>query len=526
MLVSLSALAFAAGILSTPSLVNGLSPADIPADTPVSRLLASAQAHLSKGETNDALVYYDAAVAKDPTNYLTFFKRATTYLSLGRTAQAADDFEKVLKLKPGFEGAHVQLGKLKARTGDWDAAKAHYKKAKKTEEIAKVDGAKSAQKQAEKAAKAEKWEDCIKHADDAIVVANRALSLRQLRAKCALEGGSLDRAIGDLQHVLQMSPGNTAPHVMISAIQFYGMGDLQDGMSSIRKCLHSDPDSKVCKRLLRDEKAVEKAVQKISKALEKNQYMTAVRQLVPSADDEGLISEVKKQVQALRDEGHLPKRAGNALLSRLVEMACQAYYESNSKKAKDYCDESLKLDENSFYGLLYRAKQLQEEEEYEAAINTLRKAAEARPGKEDIINPLMQKAQIALKRSKSKDYYKVLGVPHDADERQIKSAYRKLSKQYHPDKAAKQGLTKEQAEKKMAAINEAYEVLSNPELRARFDRGDDPNNHEQPPPFQGNPFGHGHPFMFHQGGPGGGGFQFKFGSGFPFGGPFGAQFGG
>jgi DnaJ family protein C protein 3 len=134
----------------------------------------------------------------------------------------------------------------------------------------------------------------------------------------------------------------------------------------------------------------------------------------------------------------------------------------------------------------------------------------------------MQKAQVALKRSKTKDYYKVLGVAHDADERQIKAAYRKLSKVHHPDKAAMQGLTKEDAEKKMASINEAYEVLNDPELRARFDRGDDPNSHEQQQQYGGSPFGHGgHPFMFQQGGGGGGGgqqFHFKFGGG---GSPFG-----
>jgi DnaJ family protein C protein 3 len=131
----------------------------------------------------------------------------------------------------------------------------------------------------------------------------------------------------------------------------------------------------------------------------------------------------------------------------------------------------------------------------------------------------MQKAQVALKRSKTKDYYKVIGVAQDADERQIKSAYRKLSKLHHPDKAAKQGLTKEEAEKKMASINEAYEVLINPELRARFDRGDDPNSQEQPQ-HHGHPFGGGHPFMFQQGGGGGQQFNFKFGGGsggFPFG---------
>lgn len=154
-------------------------------------------------------------------------------------------------------------------------------------------------------------------------------------------------------------------------------------------------------------------------------------------------------------------------------------------------------------------------------MHTLKKASELRPDKNNIVNPLMQKAQVALKRSKTKDYYKILGVAHDADERQVKAAYRKLTKLHHPDKAAKQGLSKEEAEKKMAGINEAYEVLSNPELRARFDRGDDPNSHEQ----QGSPFGGGgggNPFMFQQGG--GQQFQFKFGSGgggFPGGFPFG-----
>ena len=85
----------------------------------------------------------------------------------------------------------------------------------------------------------------------------------------------------------------------------------------------------------------------------------------------------------------------------------------------------------------------------------------------------------------------------------------------------------------MAEINEAYEVLSDPELRARFDRGDDPNNPEQQQggPFHGSPFGQGaggQQFFFRQGpggGGGGGGAQFKFqqqgGGGFQFPGGFG-----
>lgn len=182
----------------------------------------------------------------------------------------------------------------------------------------------------------------------------------------------------------------------------------------------------------------------------------------------------------------------------------------NGKKAQEHCTEALSRDEKSFYGILYKAKQSQESEDYEGAVRLLEKAKEVKPEKQEVVNPLLREAQIDLKRSKTKDYYKVLGVARDADERQIKSAYRKMTKQHHPDKAAKQGLSKDDAERKMANINEAYEVLSDPELRARFDRGDDPNSNE-PQGHHGNPFGS-QPFMFQQG-QGGQQFQFKFGGG-------------
>ncbi|KAI1826298.1 DnaJ domain-containing protein [Xylaria intraflava] len=515
MIVPLSTLALAASILSTSGFVNALSPSDIPSDTPISSLLSSAQTHMAKGETSEALLYYDAAIARDPSDYLTFFKRATTYLSLGRTSQATSDFNKVLQLRPGFEGAHLQLGKLKAKAADWDGAKEQLLLAKQTAsdpEFETLVQAQGAAKLAEDAAAAGNWEECVTHAGEAIFVANRAAHLRELRARCRFERGEVEEGMSDMQHLLQIRPGDTTPHLKISATTFYGLGDINQGLAQIRKCLHSDPDSKSCKKLMKQEKSVDKTWGRVTKALEKNQPMSAVKLLVPSGEDKGLIDEVKEQIDELKKDGIVPGNAPNSLLLQLVEAACQAYYEAESKKASIYCAEALQLDENSFYGLLHMAKTQSSAEEFEASIATLKKASEARPDRNNIINPLMQKAQVELKRSKTKDYYKVLGVAHDADERQIKSAYRKACKAHHPDKAHQQGLTKEEAEKKMAGVNEAYEVLSNPELRARFDRGDDPNSHDQQNPFQGSPFGGGgHPFMFQQGG--GQQFQFKFGSG-------------
>jgi molecular chaperone DnaJ len=68
------------------------------------------------------------------------------------------------------------------------------------------------------------------------------------------------------------------------------------------------------------------------------------------------------------------------------------------------------------------------------------------------------------------DYYSTLGVKKDASAEEIKRAYRKKAMQVHPDVASDDP----QAEEKFKAINEAYEVLSDPQKRSIFDRGGDP----------------------------------------------------
>ena len=65
-----------------------------------------------------------------------------------------------------------------------------------------------------------------------------------------------------------------------------------------------------------------------------------------------------------------------------------------------------------------------------------------------------------------RDYYEVLGVPKNADDAAIKSAYRKLAKKYHPDVNPGD----KTAEEKFKEVNEAYQVLSNPQKRAQYDQ--------------------------------------------------------
>jgi curved DNA-binding protein len=79
-----------------------------------------------------------------------------------------------------------------------------------------------------------------------------------------------------------------------------------------------------------------------------------------------------------------------------------------------------------------------------------------------------------------RDYYEVLGVPRDATAEDIKKAFRKLARKYHPD------VSKEKdAEARMKDVNEAYAVLSDPEKRAAYDqlgKGYQPGQDFRPPP--------------------------------------------
>jgi len=100
-----------------------------------------------------------------------------------------------------------------------------------------------------------------------------------------------------------------------------------------------------------------------------------------------------------------------------------------------------------------------------------------------------------------KDYYKILGVSKNADEKEIKAAYRKLARKYHPDVNPGDNT----AESKFKEISEANEVLSDPHKRSQYDSfGDQWKSYSQAgaQPNAG-PFG----------GAGGGGFEFDMGGG-------------
>jgi len=97
--------------------------------------------------------------------------------------------------------------------------------------------------------------------------------------------------------------------------------------------------------------------------------------------------------------------------------------------------------------------------------------------------------------SERKDYYKILEITGNATDAEIRKAYKKLALKYHPDKFNGTEEEKVEWENKFKDVVEAYGVLSDPEKKNKYDRGDDPEGNDDN--LGGFGFGGGHHHHHH-----------------------------
>merc|ERR1711978_704166 len=114
-----------------------------------------------------------------------------------------------------------------------------------------------------------------------------------------------------------------------------------------------------------------------------------------------------------------------------------------------------------------------ETEQYEEAVRDYEKVHKADRGNMEY-RQLLQEAKLELKKSKRKDYYKILGVDKNANEEEIKKAYRKRAMVHHPDRhSGATEVEKKDHEQKFKEVGEAYAILSDEKKRRMYDSGQD-----------------------------------------------------
>ncbi|XP_006823226.1 dnaJ homolog subfamily C member 7-like, partial [Saccoglossus kowalevskii] len=142
------------------------------------------------------------------------------------------------------------------------------------------------------------------------------------------------------------------------------------------------------------------------------------------------------------------------------------------EEAIEDCTKAIELDDKYVKAYLRRAKCYTDSEKYEEAVRDYEKVYQMDKNREN--RRLLQEAKLELKKSKRKNYYKILGVEKNASEDAIKKAYRKRALIHHPDRHANASdEERKQEEIKFKEIGEAYGVLSDAKKRSRYDSGAD-----------------------------------------------------
>merc|ERR1711868_308474 len=222
-------------------------------------------------------------------------------------------------------------------------------------------------------------------------------------------------------------------------------------------------------------------------------HFTQVLRFAPDHVRAKEIYKKAKSLKAKKEEGNTAFKAGN------LEEAYKLYSEAllidpcnRSTNAKLYfnratvtakqkktaecitdCDKALDLDPNYTKAMLRRAKCYMESEQYEEAVRDYEKVLKSDKGNMEY-RQLLQEAKLELKKSKRKDYYKILGVEKTANDDEIKKAYRKRAMVHHPDRHSSASEDeKKDHETKFKEVGEAYAILSDEKKRRMYDSGQD-----------------------------------------------------
>ena len=174
----------------------------------------------------------------------------------------------------------------------------------------------------------------------------------------------------------------------------HGLEIPTDSLVSLKRCLNSDPESKVCRKALKSLKKVEKELNKLRNWLESSRWGEVVLIIKGSAgkggiiaDLEALIADYQVPFSSSPNSSPLPSARGldfdSPVLRILYSTVCKAYIQLNqSRKLAETCEDILKRDPEDLWGLVGKGEKAMAAGEWEEAVRALDAAFE-KTGKAD-----------------------------------------------------------------------------------------------------------------------------------------------
>ncbi|KAF9114768.1 hypothetical protein BGX27_009889 [Mortierella sp. AM989] len=487
-------------------------------ETPLNaeQIKAQANQEYKAGNYAAAVDLYGQAIKLEPSNATYYGNRSAALMMIKKYGDASKDCQTAVQLDPKFVKGYLRGAKCQMQLGNVNESSRLYvktlelepKNAQATKELAQVNNLQAQIDQIQMYMSNRQFGLGANACD-------RLLSMVDLpprkwliwKGECLIGKKDFNGASSVAMDLLRKDSQNSDA-IYLRAQVLYSQGENVKAVTHCQEALRCDPDCSKARVLMKKAKNLEAQKTAGNDAFKAGKLQEAYDLYTVSL--------------AIDPEN---ESTNSKLFSnRATVLAKLGRYE----EAVQDCDASLKLDPSFIKVLRKRAECQLKLERYEEAVRDLKSALEFDKTNRDIRREL-QSAELELKKSLRKDYYKVLGVSKDASDSEIKKAYRKQALLYHPDKNDGDAV----AEAKFKDVGEAYSILSDPTKKNRYDSGMDIEGGGMED-FGGMGGGGDVNSMFYQmfmnqqgmGGGGGGGSPFGgFGGGSPFGSSGGSPFG-
>ena len=420
--------------------------------------------HMKMGKEDIALADLSQALGIDATFMPARLQRGHLRLARGLCADAVEDYSAALQQDPRKADARKRLPEAHACASQLSHADSR-------EQRGDVQGAVHALREATREGRAE-----------------RAPELRVRLGRLLLRLGDTDGAVVEAAAVLRVNkehPGALA----LRGMCLYRDKELDMAKRHLARALQLDPENAEAKAAWRTVLATVAAYKR--------------EQAAKQAGDQGAWIEALQELSTVDPQHH------TIVFESCLELSKQLRTANRAAEAQQAALRAVELRPDDGDAHLELAEAHMAAGAYDAAVAACQKALSI-DGRAPRYHDAMRRAQMLLKRANEKDYYDILGVAKSATSREVKKAYRALALQYHPDKVSE--AEKETAEAKFRDVSEAYEVLSDDELRAKYDRGEDLSLDGQQQQQQQHHHGFpGGPQFFRHAGGGQQHFSFRFG---------------
>ena len=414
----------------------------------------------------DAIGYYNKAIKLNPNQEVLYSNKGTCEKCLKEYKEAIRDYEKALEINPKNTKNMNRLASVYIIKGKIGDAKILQEKALNLEpynstfreQMTSIEKILEDEIKLEDKIKDKKFEDAEEVCKRLIEKVSDFSDLKLKYIQVLIENVKLTDALQYINKEINYEDKkNNEQFDYLTALCLYYDGQYEKAKKQIN-LMKSKGNSIDTKDLLNKVNTIESVKNKANDIFKQKKYEEAIEEYTKILEFDPSNKKFNSLILANR-----------ALCYQKLNKNVEALRDSN---------QSIKL--NPFYarGYIKRGNVYMELKMFDDARADFQKAKDLDPnvsGVEGYLNDANKKAESARKR----DYYAILGIDKNADEKEIKRAYKKMAMKYHPDRNSESEESKKMAEKKFIDVNDAYSVLSDPKKRSMYDQGVDPLNPEE-----------------------------------------------